>query len=128
MLGGLGLEFARGGDVGDESAVHVENVLAANIVAQLAHCFEERLGFNVTNGATNFGDDNIRCDAVLVGLFHGENGFFDGVCDVWNDLYGATEVAAAPFFGDDVGVDASGGDVSSLRHGDVEEAFVVSEI
>ena len=43
-------------------------------------------------------------------------------------MYSPAQITATPFLRDDVGVDASRGDVAALRHGDVEEAFVVSQI
>ncbi|MNW69478.1 hypothetical protein D3C74_484980 [compost metagenome] len=39
--------------------VYEESVLAADVLSNLARCFQEWLGFDVANGAADFGDDHV---------------------------------------------------------------------
>ena len=59
LLGGLGLELAGGGDVGEEGDVDVVDVLAPHIVAHLADGLEEGLALDVADGAADLDDDDV---------------------------------------------------------------------
>ena len=52
----------------------------------------------------------------------------DGVGDVRDHLHGGAEIVAAPLLGDDVLVDAAGGDVVLLVRRTAGEALVVAEV
>src|SRR5436305_5902156 len=99
-----------------------DRVLASDVMPHLSDCLEERLRLDVTDRATDFHDDDVvfRTDAANCG--------FDLVGDVGNDLYGGSEIFAAPLFRDDVEVDASGRDVVRLRQRAIDEALVMPEI
>ena len=56
------------------------------------------------------------------------SGGFDFVGDVRNHLHGFAEVIAAAFAGDDLLVDAAGGEIVALRELGVGEALVVAEV
>ena len=45
-----------------------------------------------------------------------------------DDLHGGTEVIAAPFFGNDALIDASGGEVAMAAGGGADKAFVVTQV
>ena len=122
MLGGLGFEFLRGGDPGDEGDVDEAGVVAAEVLAHLADGFEEGEGFDVAYGAADFDDG----DVAVGGDF--AHGVFDLVGDVGDDLDGLAEVVAAAFFGDDLFVDAAGGEVVVAGEVGVGEALVVAEV
>ena len=62
----------------------------------------------------------------LVGV--GEREFLDRVGDVRDDLDGRAEIVAAPLLGDDVAVDAAGGDVVRLARRYAGEALVMAKI
>jgi hypothetical protein len=47
---------------------------------------------------------------------------------VRNHLHGGAEIVAAPLLGDDVLVDAAGGDVVGLARRDAGEALVMAEV
>ena len=57
-----------------------------------------------------------------------EREFLDGVGDVRDDLDGRAEIVAAPLLGDDVAVDAPGGDIVRLARGHAGEPLVMTEI
>ena len=59
VLGRLGLELMGGGNVRYQGDVHEHAVLGAQIAADLTRGLQERLGFDVADGATDFGDDHV---------------------------------------------------------------------
>ncbi len=122
MLGGLGLEFLRGGDPRDECDVDEESVVAAQVLAHLANGFEEGEGLDVTDGSADLDDGDV---AVVGDLAHG---VLDLVGDVRDDLDGLAEVVAAALLGDDLLVDAPGGEVVVASEAGVGEALVVAEV
>ena len=122
VLGGLGLELSGGGDEGNEGDVDEERVFAAVLLAHLADGFEEGKRFDVADGAADFADDDID---IVRDLFHGG---FDFVGDVRNDLHGFAEIVAAALLGDDLLVDAAGGEVVVAGEAGVGEALVVAEV
>src|SRR5690606_20211391 len=54
--------------------------------------------------------------------------FLDGVRDVGNDLDGGTQIFAAAFLGDDLGIDLPGGHVVGAPRVDAGKALVVAQI
>ena len=100
-----------------------EDVLAANLVTDLAHGFQERQRFDIANGATDLGDHHINVRAT-----HRQDSRFDLVGDVRNHLHGVSEVLAATLLCDDAGVDLTGRHVRLGRQIVVEEPFVVSNV
>ncbi len=105
VLGGLGLELSGGGDVGHQGDVDEERVLAAVLLAHLADGFEEGKRLDIADGAADFADDDID---IVGNLFHGG---LDLIGDVRNDLHGFAEIVAAALLGDDLLVDAAGGEI-----------------
>jgi hypothetical protein len=103
--------------------VHDEDVVAADLVADLAYGFEEGKRLDVAHGAADLGDDDVH----VVGR-HAPDAVLDLVGDVRDDLHGVAEVVAAPLLGDDGRVDLAGGDVRRAVEVDVEEALVVPDV
>ena len=128
VLGRLGLQLAGRCQVGNQGDVDEEDVLAADLVADLAGRLEERLGLDVTDGATDLGDDDIRDDAVGVRCGLGEDAGLDLVGDVRDDLHGLAEELTATLLGDDGGVHLAGGDVRVLGEAPVEETLIVPQV
>ena len=122
MLGRLGLQLPGRADIGDQREVHEEAALRPHLVRQLPQGLEEGQRLDVADGAADFDQDEV----VAVGL--GLDDFLDLVGDVGNDLDGAAEVVAAPFGGDDVGVDPPGRPIVRLGGVDAGEALVVTEV
>ena len=102
-----------------------ENVLSAELVAYLACGFDKRLAFNVADGSTDFGNDDVGCRLFESLQSHAA---LDLVGDVRNDLDSVTEVFTTTFALDDAGIDLTGGDVGGLRQVDVEKTLVVSDV
>ena len=108
---------------GHERHVHVEDVLAADLVAELPDRLEEREDLDVADGAADLGDHDVdvvggeRVDARL-----------DLVGDVRDHLHGLAQVLAPPFLGEHGLVDRSGRRVRLPGQRDVDEALVVAEV
>ena len=128
VLGGLGLELTAGADVGHQRDVQEEDVLPADVVADLAGGLEERQRLDVADGAADLVDHHVDVVALGVRPAHGEHGVLDLVGDVRDDLHRVAEVVPAALLGDHRGVDLAGGDVRLGREVDVEEALVVPDV
>ena len=76
--------LVRAAEEGDEGNVNEKAVFASDFKRDLADSLKERLGFDITYRAADFGDDNVG-----VGLFrNGIDESLDFVRDVGNDLNG----------------------------------------
>ena len=122
VLRRLGLQLAGGRDVGHQRQVHVDGVVARQVVAELADRLEERHRLDVADRAADLAEHEVE---VVVAV---EDEILDLVGDVRNDLHGRAEIVAAPLALDDVLVDAAGGDVVGLVGRAVGEALVVAEV
>ena len=100
----------------------VDGVIARKIVLDLADRFEERQALDVADGATDLAQDKIIFVVAV------EDEVLDRVGDVRDHLDGGAEIVAAPLLGENVLVDAAGGDVVGLGRRTPGEAFVVTEI
>jgi len=85
-------------------------VLSSSLIAELADGFQKRQTFNITHGAADFHDGNIKSFCRFA------DEIFDLVGDVRNDLDGFTQVIASSFFGDDGKVNLAGGEVVAFPH------------
>ena len=122
VLGGLGLELAGRGDVRHEGAVDVADVVATDVVAQLADGLEERQPLDVPDGPADLGDDHVRAGRDRV------DAALDLVGDVRDDLDGLAEVVPATFLGDDRQPDLPRRHARPAVQGAADEALVVPEV
>ena len=129
VLHRLGLELVRGRDVGHERQVDEDRVVAARVLAELAHRLEERQALDVADRAADLDDHHV---GVLVARSAGARDLADPgldlVGDVRDHLDGAAEVVAAPLARDHRAVDLAGRDVRGFRGDAVREALVVPEV
>jgi hypothetical protein len=125
VLGGFGLQFLGRSDVRNQGDVQEEDVGPADVLADLAGRFEERLGFDIAHSAADFGDDDVGGVLAFGGQAHAA---LDLIGDVRDDLHGVAQVFAAAFLGDDGGVHLAGGHVGRTLEVFVEEALVVSDV
>ena len=96
--------------------MNVNGVVARQVVLDLADRLEERQTLDVADGAADLAQDEI------IGVVVVENEILDRIGDVRDHLDGGAEIVATPFLGDDVLVDASGGDAVGLGGGTVERS------
>ena len=97
-------------------------MVARQLVAELADRLEERQAFDVADGAADLDQDEV--DAVIAL----EDEVLDGVGDVRDDLDGGAEIVAAPLLGQDLLIDAAGGDVVLPARRAAGEALVMAEV
>ncbi len=83
-------------------------MIARQLVLELTDRLEERQALDVADGAADLDQHEV---VIVVA---GEDDSLDGVGDVRNHLDGRAEIIAAPLLGDDVLVDAPGGDIVLL--------------
>lgn len=128
VLRRLGLQFLRRADVWDQGDVQEEDVAPSDVLADLTGGLEERLGFDVADGAADLGDDDIR-DLMPGRRLGGQaHAALDLVRDVRDDLHRVAEVFAAALLGDDGGVHLAGGHVGGAVQILIQEALIVSDV
>ena len=96
--------------------------MARQLVAELADRLEERQALDVADRAADLHQHEV------VALVAVADEVLDGVGDVRDHLDGGAEIVAAPLLGEDVLVDAAGGDVVALARRVAGEALVVAEV
>ena len=124
VLRRLRLQLARRLDHGDERDVHVEDVVAAELVPQLADRLEEGQALDVAHGAADLGQHHV--DVGRLG--DAQDARLDLVRDVRDHLHGLAEVLALALLADHRVVDAAGRVVRRARRVLVDEALVVAEV
>ena len=120
----LGLQFACCGEVGHVGQMNVEGSCRTQFPTQLSDGFEERLTFDVTDGAAYLCDDKV--ERTFGGIE--QNATLDFVGDVRYDLDGLAEVVASTFTLDDAEVDAPCGDTVVACGLDAGETFVMPQV
>ena len=83
----------------------VDRVLARQFVAELADRLEERQALDVADRAADLHQHEVVAVVAVA------DEILDRVGDVRDHLDGGAEIVAAPLLGEDVLVDAAGGDV-----------------
>ena len=104
--------------------MYVEDVLAAEVVLELADGLQERLRLDVTHGPADLHDDDVGVALPR----HPGDPLLDLIGDVRDDLHRGPQVIASSLLGDDLTVDLARGDVAGLGQGGVGEALVMAEV
>ena len=102
--------------------MNVDGVIARQIVLDLADGLEERQALDVADRAADLAQHEVE---VVIAV---EDEILDRIGDVRDHLDGGAEIVAAPFLGENVLIDAPGGDVVGLGGGTSGEALVVAEV
>ncbi len=123
VLRRLRLLLARRTDERHECHVHVADVVAPSVLAELPDRFEERQDLDVADRAADLGDDHVDVVADEPG-----DAPTDLVGDMGDDLHRLAEVVAAPLGGEHRLVDRPGGGVGVARQVLVDETLVVPEV
>ncbi|MNM57342.1 hypothetical protein D3C81_685400 [compost metagenome] len=122
VLGRLGLQFTRGGDVRHQGEVHEQCLFRATLGTHLADRLQERQRLDVADGATDLHQGHVE---ALGGFVHAAT---DLVGDVRNDLHGRAQVVAAALLANHFFVDATGGDRVLAAQAGTHEALVVAQV
>src|ERR1043166_83542 len=96
--------------------------MARQFVAELTDGFEIWQSLDVAHRAADLAQNKIEAVIAVAGEI------LDVVGDVRDHLDGGAEIVAAPFLGENVLVDPTGGDVIEARRRAASETFVVTEI
>ncbi len=120
----VGLVFSSPalGNERQQRQMNVDGVVARQIVLDLADRLEERQALDVADGAADLAQHEVE---IVVAV---EDEILDRVGDVRDHLDGGAEIVAAPLLGENVLIDAPGGDVVRLGGGTPGEALVVAEV
>ena len=100
----------------------VDGMVARQVVAELADRLQERQAFDVADRAADLHQHEIVAVVAVA------DEILDRVGDVRDHLDGGAEIVAAPLLGEDVLVDAAGGDVVLAGRRTAGEALVVAEV
>ena len=119
---GFGLQFAGARNERQQREMDVDRVVARQIVLDLADRLEERQPLDVADGAADLAQHEVK---IVIAV---EDEVLDGVGDVRDHLDGGAEIVAAPFLGQNVLIDTSGGDVVGLGGGTPGEALIMAEV
>ena len=122
VLRGLRLQLGGRLHVRHEGEVHVDDVLAPDVLPELPDRLEEREPLDVADGAADLDDDHIG----VAGDF--SDGRLDLVGDVGNHLDRPSEIVAAALLLDDRVVDLAGRHVVIARHPAQREPLVVAQV
>ena len=123
VLGGLGLQFAGGLEVGHEREVDEDAVFPAHLHRDLADRLQERQALDVAHRAADLGDRDID-----VGRRQLRDDLLDLVGDVGDHLYRLAEELAPPFLVDHREVDLAGRVVALASQRGGREPLVMAEI
>ncbi len=124
MLRRLGLQLFGCFQIWHEGEVDGYAVLFRKLPLELTHRFHERLGFHISHGTSDLGDDYV----VFAGLAEQEHSALYLIGDVRHDLHCLAQICAFALLGDDGVVDLAGGDIVRLRGAHAEKSLVVSEV
>ena len=124
VLGGFGLQFFGGFQVGDEGKVYNHAVLFRHFPLQLAYGLNEGQTLDITHCSADLSDD----DVVLAFLTQELYPSLDLIGDMRYYLYGLAQVVAFSFFVYNGLVYTARGHIVGLRGGDVQEAFIMSQV
>ena len=122
VLGRLGLELPGARDERHQRQMDIDRVVPRQVIAKLPNGLEIRQAFYVADGAADLAQYEI------VAIIAVTDEVLDGVGDVRNDLDGGAEIVAAALLGENLLVDAAGGDVVGARRRSPGEALVMAEV
>ena len=116
--------FTGSFQIWNQGNVDQNGVLVSDIVLELADRLQERLAFDIADGSADLNDGN----TLLVYFFSAVETALDFVCNVRNDLYGASAEITVAFFLQNRPVYFSGRHVGIFIQALVNETLVVAKI
>ncbi len=122
MLGRLGLQFTGRYQIWHQGQMDESGSITAGTQAQLTRCFEERQGFDITDGTADFHQRHVETFGAAIDVI------LDFIGDMRNDLHRLAEVLAPAFLADHGFVDLAGSEIIHLLHLGRNEALIVAEV
>ena len=123
VLGRLGLQLLRCGDVWHEGDVDEHDVLPSDVVPELADGLQEGKALDVTDGPPDLGDHDI--DILLANPTYS---VLDLIGDVWDHLDRVPQIVPPALLLDHGQIDGPGGDVRSPLQVLTGEPLVMTEV
>ena len=124
VLGGFGFRLTGSVEIRHKGAVDIKHVLGADFPFHLTDGFQKRLGFDITDGTADFGNDHIG-----VSFFsRTQDAFFDFIGHMRNHLNGAAEIIAAAFFFQHGVINFAAGGITVFGKIDINKTFIVADI
>src|ERR1700733_12144582 len=102
--------------------MNIDGMIARQLFLELPDRLEERQALDVADGAADLAQHEVELVVAV------EDEILDRIGDVRDHLDGGAEIIAAPLLGENVLVDATGGDVVGLGGGTPREALIVTEV
>ncbi len=122
MLRRLRLQLTGRADVGHQSQVHIQHIIAPDVVRHLPNGFEKREAFNVSDRSADFDDGDIRS------LGDPHDRLLDLIRDMRHHLHRPAEIISPPLLGDDRMIDATRRVITFFRQRERGKSLVMSEI
>ena len=123
VLRGLGFQFLGGGDPRHQREMDKDSIFAAQLLAHLTDGLKKRQRFYVTHRAADLDNRHVR--AIRRNLAHS---VLDFVGHVGNYLDGLAQVVAAPFFEDNLLVDAPRREVVVARERRMSKSLIMAQV
>ncbi len=124
MLSGLGFVFIGAPQEGHQCHMNEQAVLPSRLQGNLPHRLYKGLGFNITDGAPDFGDYHVR----LCLFSHTVDEILDLIGDMGNNLYGGSQILAPAFLVQHVPIYLSCGKVRKLIQIFVDKTLIMPQI
>ena len=125
LLGRFGFDLSGCANERKKSYVDEADVCPANFLGELAEGFEEKVSFDVSYSATNFGNDDIGVGIFISGLLEAVLNF---ISDVRDELYRRAEILSFALIFDDIFEDLARTQAVGLGKGAVGKSLVVSQV
>ena len=123
MLGRLGLDLARGAEVGKQREVDEHDVLTSLLEPELPDRLEEGLPLDITDRSAELADDDIG-----LAVIHIPNTSLDLIGDMGNHLHRRSEIVSAPLLGNHLVVDLARGVVGVPSQLGPGKTLIVAEV
>ena len=123
MLGRLGLVLVGAGNIRNQRYMQ-EAAVFRLFNGNLSDCFNERLGFHITDCTADFRNDNISTCLVADRIDEA----LDFICNMRNDLYGFAQIFTSSFLLKNIPVNLAGCQIGILIQIFIDESFIVTQV
>ena len=125
VLGRFRFQFTRRSNKRNQRHVDEESICATLLQPELSDGFQDRKALNITDSSAYLGNDNAMLGAVLRQF---ANALLYFVCYVRDNLNRASQIVSTPLLLDYCLVDLPGRGIVFLRHVQIEEPFIVTQV
>jgi hypothetical protein len=110
--------------------VNLQEIGSLGSSSKLSHCLNKGHALNISDCTTQLDYAYVWLLICIVDGYFGNSldPVNDGICDVWNDLYGLAEIVAFSLALNNVFVDLASCDIVLASQSDVQVSFVVAQV